>query len=108
MVLMKALDHKKKSLVLLLVNQRRNFASVYVTIIILCLMENKSLSLKVIIKMLIFQLSFVQGAPSFGAIASREVSLKGNVYDFPVDYDVTDISGILNIHKYLLGKNNIK
>ena len=44
----------------------------------------------------------------FGAIASREVSLKGNVYHFPADYDAIDKSDILNIHKYLMVKNNIK
>ena len=38
-----------------------------------------------------------------GALESREVSLNGNVYDFPVDK-----SDILNIHKYLMIKNNRK
>ena len=41
-------------------------------------------------------------------IDSEEVSLKGNVYDFSVDYDSIDKSDILNIHKYLMTKNNIK
>ena len=39
---------------------------------------------------------------------SREVYLNGNVYDFPVDYSSIDKSDILNIHKYLMTKNNIK
>ena len=44
----------------------------------------------------------------FGAAESREVSLNGNVYGFSVDYNSIDKSDILNIHKYLMTKNNIK
>ena len=44
----------------------------------------------------------------FSATEAREVSLKGNVYDFSVDYSSIDKSDILNIHKYLMTKNNIK
>ena len=40
-------------------------------------------------------------------VDSQELSLKGNVYDFSVDYDAIDKSNILNIHKYLMIKNNI-
>ena len=29
------------------------------------------------------------------------------VYDFSVDYDATDVDDILDIHKYLMKKNNI-
>ena len=43
----------------------------------------------------------------FGAIGYREVSLKGNVYDFLVDYGAIDKSNILSIHKYLMVENNI-
>ena len=43
-----------------------------------------------------------------GATESREVSLNGNVYDFSVDYNSVDKSDILNIHKNLMSKNNIK
>ena len=39
---------------------------------------------------------------------SREVSLKGNVYHDSVDYNAIDKGDILNIHKYLIVKNNIK
>ena len=42
------------------------------------------------------------------AIESRKVSLNANVYDFSVDYNSIDKSDILNIHKYLMTKNNIK
>ena len=44
----------------------------------------------------------------FGATESREVTLKGNLYDFSVDYKAIDNSDISNIHKYLLVKNNTK
>ena len=43
----------------------------------------------------------------FSALESREVSLNGNIYDFSVDYNSIDKSDILNIHKYLMTKNNI-
>ena len=33
--------------------------------------------------------------------------LKGYVYDFSVDYDAIAVSDILDIHKYLLKKNNM-
>ena len=35
---------------------------------------------------------------------SREVSLKGNVHDFSVDYNAIDKSDILNILKYSVFK----
>ena len=44
----------------------------------------------------------------FSATESGEVSLNWNVYDFSVDYNSIDKSGILNIHKYLMTKNHIK
>ena len=44
----------------------------------------------------------------FSVNESREVSLNKNVYNFSVDYNSIDISDILNIHKYLMAKNNIK
>ena len=42
------------------------------------------------------------------ATESREVSLNGNVYNFSVDYNSGDKSDVLNIHEYLMTKNNIK
>ena len=44
----------------------------------------------------------------FSATESRELSLNGNVYDFSVNHNFFDKSNILNIHKYLMAKNNIK
>ena len=57
-----------------------------------------------------FRTQFCLGSISngFGATESREILLKGNVYDFSVDYNSTDKSDILNIHKCLMVKNNIK
>ena len=45
----------------------------------------------------------------FSYVKAEEVSLKGNVYDFSVDYKTTNKSDIfiLNIHKYLMNKNGI-
>ena len=44
----------------------------------------------------------------FNSFEFREVSLKVNVYDFSVSYNSVDESSILNIHKYLNVKSNIK
>ena len=44
----------------------------------------------------------------FGATDSRELSLKGNVYGFSVDYNAIDKSAILNNSKCSMVKNNIK
>ena len=41
----------------------------------------------------------------FDAIDSREVSLKENMYDFPVDFNAINKSYLLKIHKYLMFKN---
>ena len=80
-------------------------------IVVICLLiEKKSLSLKLTIKMLTFQLNFVLEVFLIDLVIteSREVSLHGNVYDFSVDYNSIDKSDIINIHKYLITKNNIK
>ena len=39
---------------------------------------------------------------------SGEEPLKGNVCNFSVDYNGIDKSDILNIHKYLMDRNNIR
>ena len=43
----------------------------------------------------------------FSATESREISLNEHLYDFPVD-NFFDKSDILNIHRYLITKNNIE
>ena len=57
-----------------------------------------------------FPTKFCLGSISngFSTTVSREISLNGNVHDFSVDYNSIDKSDILNIHKYLMTKNNIK
>ena len=57
-----------------------------------------------------FPTQFYLGSISneFGVTASREVSLKENVYGFSVDYNDINKSDILNIHKYLMVKNKTK
>ena len=37
----------------------------------------------------------------------KQTGLKGCVYDFNVDYDAIAVSDILDIHKYLMEKNEI-
>ena len=65
------------------------------------------MSLKLIIG---FATQFPLGSTSngFGAFEFREISLNGNVQKFSVDYTAIDKSDILNIHKNLMVKNNIK
>ena len=57
-----------------------------------------------------FRIRFCLGSISnqFGAAGSTVVSLKGNVYDFSIDWDTIEKSDILNIHKYLMIKINVK
>ena len=57
-----------------------------------------------------FPIQFYGGSicNGFGATEFREVSLEWNVYDFSVDYNSFDKSDILNVHKYLMVKNNVK
>ena len=37
----------------------------------------------------------------------KKTGFNGYVYDFSVDYDATDVDNIVDIHKYLMKKNNI-
>ena len=63
--------------------------------------DNKSVNLPT-------QLYLESISDGFSNTESTEVSLNGNVYDFSVNYNSIDKSDILNIHKYLMTKNNIK
>ena len=36
----------------------------------------------------------------------KKTGFNGYVYDFSVDYDATDVDDIVDIHKYLMKKNN--
>ena len=71
-------------------------------IIVICLLKTKkSISLKSIIRNANSPTQFFQESISiaFSPIDSREVSLKGNGFDFSVDHNTIDKSEILNIHK---------
>ena len=109
---MDALAQQRKILVLLLVKQTQNFAWVcIITLIIVMFVNGKEiLKFKANNKNVNFPTQFCLGSISngFRATESREVSLNGNVYDFSVDYNSMDKSGLLNIQKYLMTKNNIK
>ena len=72
-------------------------------------MEKKFLNLK-LTKNVNFETQFCLGriSSSFSNTESREISLNGNVYHFPVDYNSIDKSDILNINKYVIAKNDIK
>ena len=37
----------------------------------------------------------------------KKTGLNAYVYDFSVDYDVIGVDNILDIHKYLMKKNNM-
>ena len=54
------------------------------------------------------QFCLVSTSNGFGANESREVSLKGNMQDVSVNYNVIDKSDILNIYMYLMVESNIK
>ena len=54
-------------------------------------------------------MSFVQETYLINlTVETENVSLRKNLYDFSVDYNAIDKSDILNIHWYLMFKNNIK
>ena len=38
----------------------------------------------------------------------KKTGFSGYVYDFSVDYDAILVDNILDIHKYLMKKNNMK
>ena len=108
---MEALVRQKKILVLPLVKQRQKFAWVYIImgiVVIFLLTQIKTLSLKVTMETLTYQFWLGSICNRFYATEFREVALGGNVSVFSVDYNAVDNSDILNIHKYLMFKNNIK
>ena len=44
----------------------------------------------------------------FSVDNNKKTGLNGYVYDFSVDYDAIAVDDILDFHKYLMKKNNIK
>ena len=80
-------------------------------LIVICfLMEKKSLNLKLTVKAVNFQIQFCLGNifNGFSTTESSEVFLNGYGYDFSVKQNSIDKSGIWNIHKYFMKKNNTK
>ena len=62
MVLMEALNHQRTIVILILLNQTQNVVRMYIIMLLIVtslLMEKKSLSLKLTIKMTTLQLNFV-------------------------------------------------
>ena len=58
-----------------------------------------------------FSTQFYLGKVCIGKIAaaeSTEVSFKGSVYDFSVDYNAISKSDIINIYNYSMVENSIK
>ena len=111
MVLMEALDHQIKKLVLILVKQTQFWFYIIILIIVICLLiEKETFQLKADNKNVNSPTHFYLGhvTNEFSATESREVSLNWNVFDFAVDYNSIDKYDILNLHKYLMTKNNIK
>ena len=53
-------------------------------------------------------LCFSNASKDFSTGNMKKTGLYGYVYEFSVDYDSTDVGDILDIHKYLITKNNIK
>ena len=113
MELMEALDHQRKRLVLILVKQTQKFSWVlhyHADNSYLFVNGKEILKFKADNKNINFPTQFCLRSISngFSASESREVSLNVIVYDFSVDYNFIVKSGILNIHKYLMAKNNMK
>ena len=112
MASMEALDHQRKSLRLILLNQLQNFVclSLHYNAANSCLFVNgkEVFEFKAANKNVNFPAHFCVWSTFNGFGESREVSLNGNVCDILVDYNSIGKSDKLNIHKYLIEKNNIK
>ena len=111
---MKFVVQQRKSLVLVSVKQAKNFAWVCIIMfitfhyLIICLLMEKKF--KIDNKNVNFPAKFCLENMSNGysATESKEVSLNRNVYEFSLDFNYINISGILNIQKYLMTTNKIK
>ena len=94
---MKALDHQKKSVLLILLKQNTKFCwslYYYADNSYLFVSGNKIFKFKVVNKNVIFPTQFCVRSMSngFSATESREAPLNGNVYEFSVDYNSIDKS----------------
>ena len=47
------------------------------------------------------------GSKDFSASSMKKTGFNGHIYDLSVDYDAIAVDDILDIHKYLMRKNDI-
>ena len=122
--LMKALVYQRKTLVLSLVKQTQSFVkwlqrdsakfclSLYYNADNSYLFVNgkEIFKFKADNKNVNFPAQFCLGSicNKSSATKSKEISLNQNVYNFSVDFNSIDKCDILNIHMYLMIKNDIK
>ena len=113
MMLIEAMVHQRKSLVLNLLKEKQKFCwslhypgdSSYLFV------NGKEIhKFKVDNGIVNFTTQFYLGSMSngFGAVKSRKVSLKRNTYDSSADCNAIDRSDILSIHKCLMVQSNMK
>ena len=72
--------------------------------------EKKIFKFKTVNKNVNFPIQFCLGSiyEGLAATESKKVPLKGNLYHFPINYNVIVKADILNTHKCLMVKNNLK
>ena len=105
---------QRKSLVLISVKQAKNFAWVCIIMfltfhyLIICLLIEKKFKIDNKNVNLPTKFCLENMSNGYSATESKEVSLNRNVYEFSLDFNYINISGILNIQKYLMTKNKIK
>ena len=104
LVLMEDLVHQKKKLIKFCLSLHYNSSNSY-----LFLNGKETYKFKANNRNVNFPSRFCLGSISneFDYADSKEISFKGIVYGFSVDYSAIDKSNILNIYKYLMVKNNI-
>ena len=76
--------------------------------VIYLLMAQNLLNLKHESKVVENTLCLGNGSKDTDANNTNKTSLCGHVYDFSVDYRAIAVDDILDIHKYLMEKNNMK
>ena len=72
------------------------------------LMAQKFINLKQKAEIVATPLCLGNISKEFSVDIMKNTGLNGYVYDFSVDYDAIAVDDILDIHRYLMEKNNIK
>ena len=54
-----------------------------------------------------FRRSIIHHSKDYHTNSRKDTGLYGNVYDFSVNYDPTTNDKIVDIHNYLMKKNNV-